>query len=244
MWGQSSLMKSYLSLTDLLIWKLHLEVLFQPAFSPYLKKHTSSRVDGPSAFWEGFQGKKKVCVGGYNAGTKQKQERRSRGTNEAQVKATLGFPCLAPGHPLVAGIEPAAPLVPCYWHGLDPSRLMLVLSASSILLKEHDGIHPHPKVLPGYMACRQISFLAAPAIRAAQRGERGVSMEAGPFGVVEMVIHWSHNLLTQHIHFSDIPARKTDILAGSDDAGKRHSWSPALEAAVVGAALYKQENTH
>lgn len=110
---------------------------------------------------------------------------RNGGTNEVRgPKGPWGLPAWTPGThrrqlspvPLATGMTPI-------WH---PFRLILVLSAGSIppkpnparpgLPEEHGGLHPHPKVLSGDVARRKTSLPAPPATRAAQGGERGVSM--------------------------------------------------------------------
>lgn len=114
---------------------------------------------------------------------------RNGGTNEVRgPKGPWGLPAWTPGthRRLVLSQLSPVPLATGMTPIWDPFRLILVLSASSIppkpnparpgLPEEHGGLHPHPKVLSGDVAWRKTSLPAPPATRAAQGGERGVSM--------------------------------------------------------------------
>lgn len=184
-WGQSNLMKSHPSPIDLFIWKLLLEVGIWTCFFTLHNDSISSQVGGPSTLWKDLWGKR-----GYDAGTKQKQERgkgfsNTVGTTDTQFcrkraltspERTLGFPIV---HTLWLVLSQ---LCPSSWFSLSPG-LTLVLPASSSppkpnpaalgLLEDHCGLHSCSKVLSGHMAHRQ--FLSV-LPQATWGGEREVSI--------------------------------------------------------------------
>lgn len=75
--GQSSLMKSYPSLTDLPIWKLHLEVRIQSCFLTLHKDTLWLSCRQAISFLKAFSGKNNNKKRGYDAGKKQERRKGS-----------------------------------------------------------------------------------------------------------------------------------------------------------------------